>query len=143
MKTKWMTFMRADCIVRDEEKVSSRSRFVRGCAHPDRRRAGRTTPSRGSISASTPAVWRSKPFVSSSTRVFIQATFIVGVKDENRETLKRQVALAKKIVWTSPPSIDHAGSQDAIFDDAIANGHITEEDFDNFDWIVLSSTPTT
>ena len=68
--------------------------------------------------------------------VFIQATFIVGVKDENRETLKRQVALAKKIDVDFPafhPITPVPGTP--IFDDAIANGHITEEDFDNFDWM--------
>ena len=68
--------------------------------------------------------------------VFIQATFIVGVKDETRKTLQRQVELAKKIDVDFPafhPITPVPGTP--IYDDAIANGHITEEDFDNFDWM--------
>ena len=68
--------------------------------------------------------------------VFIQATFIVGVKEENRDTLRRQVDLAKKLDVDFPafhPITPVPGTP--IYDDAIANGHITEEDFDDFDWM--------
>ena len=68
--------------------------------------------------------------------VFIQATFIVGTKDENNESLQKQVALAKKLDVDFPafhPITPVPGTP--IFDDALKNGHITYEDFDNFDWL--------
>jgi radical SAM superfamily enzyme YgiQ (UPF0313 family) len=68
--------------------------------------------------------------------VFIQATFIVGTRDETRETLDRQVALAKSIDIDFPafhPITPVPGTP--IFDEAVQNGWITEEDFEQFDWM--------
>ena len=74
--------------------------------------------------------------------VFIQCTFIVGVKNETKDTLKLQVEMAKKLDVDFPafhPITPVPGTP--IYDEAIAKGHITEEDFDDFDWMtpVLNS----
>jgi anaerobic magnesium-protoporphyrin IX monomethyl ester cyclase len=68
--------------------------------------------------------------------VFLQATFIVGVKDESHESMKKQVALAKKIDVDFPafhPITPVPGTP--IYDEAIAKGWITEAQFDDFDWL--------
>ena len=64
--------------------------------------------------------------------VFIQCTFIVGVKNENQDTLKLQVEMAKQLDVDVPafhPITPVPGTP--IYDDAIRDGLITEEDFDN------------
>ena len=68
--------------------------------------------------------------------VFLQATFIVGVKDESPESLQKQVKLAKSLDVDFPafhPITPVPGTP--IYDEAIAKGWITEQQFDDFDWL--------
>jgi anaerobic magnesium-protoporphyrin IX monomethyl ester cyclase len=140
MKTKWMTFMRADCIVRDHKKGILAQQVEAGLCHIliGVERASDDSLSSldkrfytGGIAEQAIAI-----FKENFPDVFIQATFIVGVKEENNESLKKQVALAKKLDVDFPafhPITPVPGTP--IYDDAIRNGHITEEDFDDFDWL--------
>lgn len=140
MKTKWMTFMRADCIVRDEKKGILEKLVRAGLSHIliGVERAEDDTLSMldkrfytGGIARQAIEIFRTK-----YPEVFIQATFIVGVKEESEETLKKQLEMAKSIDVDFPafhPITPVPGTP--IFDDAIRNGHITEDDFDEFDWL--------
>ena len=140
MKTKWMTFMRADCIVRDHKKGILAQQVEAGLCHI---LIGVERASDDSLSsldkrfyAGGVAEQAIAIFKENFPDVFIQATFIVGVKEENNESLKKQVELAKKLDVDFPafhPITPVPGTP--IYDDAIRNGHITEEDFDDFDWL--------
>ena len=140
MQTKWMTFMRADCIVRDEKKGILEQQVRAGLRHiligveraeDDTLKGLDKRFYAGGIAEEAIRIFKEK-----YPEVFIQATFIVGVKEENRDTLRRQVDLAKRLDVDFPafhPITPVPGTP--IYDDAIANGHITEEDFDDFDWM--------
>ena len=140
MKTKWMTFMRADCIVRDEKKGILADQVRAGLSHIliGVERAGDDSLASldkrfytGGVAENAVRIFKEK-----YPEVFIQATFIVGVKEEDRETLDRQVEMATRLGVDFPafhPITPVPGTP--IYDDAIANGHITEEDFDDFDWL--------
>lgn len=140
MKTKWFAFMRADCIVRDEKKGILEKLVRAGLAHIliGVERAEDDSLSlldkrfyTGGIAEEALRIFKEK-----YPEVFLQATFIVGVKDESPESLKRQVALAKKIDVDFPafhPITPVPGTP--IYDEAIAKGWITEEQFDDFDWL--------
>ncbi|MEE2752315.1 MAG: radical SAM protein, partial [Myxococcota bacterium] len=140
MKTKWMTFMRADCIVRDEEKGILEEQVRAGLSHIliGVERAGDDSLTSldkrfytGGIAEQAVRIFKER-----YPDVFIQATFIVGVKDENHASLERQVKMAQALDVDFPafhPITPVPGTP--IYDDAIAQGHITEEDFDNFDWL--------
>jgi len=140
MKTKWFTFMRADCIVRDEEKGILEAQVAAGMSHIliGVERAGDESLSSldkrfytGGVAERAIRIFKEK-----YPQVFIQATFIVGVKEEDNASLKRQVAMAKALDVDFPafhPITPVPGTP--IYDDAIANGHITEADFDGFDWL--------
>jgi radical SAM superfamily enzyme YgiQ (UPF0313 family) len=140
MKTKWMTFMRADCVVRDEEKGILEKQVRAGMRHiligveraeDDSLKSLDKRFYTGGVAERAIRIFKEK-----YPEVFIQATFIVGIKEENRKTLELQVKMAKEIDVDFPafhPITPVPGTP--IFDDAIANGHITEDDFDNFDWM--------
>jgi anaerobic magnesium-protoporphyrin IX monomethyl ester cyclase len=140
MKTKWMTFMRADCVVRDEKKGILEQQVRAGLRHiligveraeDDTLKGLDKRFYAGGVAEKAIQIFKEK-----YPEVFIQATFIVGLKEENRNTLQRQVDLAKKIDVDFPafhPITPVPGTP--IYDDAIRNGHITEEDFDDFDWM--------
>jgi len=67
---------------------------------------------------------------------FLQATFIVGVRDESKESLAKQVAMAKKLDIDFPafhPITPVPGTP--IFAEAVREGWITEDAFDDFDWL--------
>jgi anaerobic magnesium-protoporphyrin IX monomethyl ester cyclase len=140
MKTKWMTFMRADCIVRDEKKGILEKQIRAGLSHIliGVERAEDDTLSMldkrfytGGVARKAIEIFRTK-----YPDVFIQATFIVGVKEESPESLQKQLEMAKSIDVDFPafhPITPVPGTP--IFDEAIANGHITEDDFDEFDWL--------
>ncbi len=140
MKTKWFTFMRADCIVRDEEKGILADQVRAGLSHiligvERAEDDGLSSLDKrfytGGIAEQAIRIFKEK-----YPEVFIQATFIVGVKEEDHASLQRQVDLARKLDIDFPafhPITPVPGTP--IYDDAIANGHITEADFDDFDWL--------
>lgn len=140
MKTKWMTFMRADCILRDHKKGILRDQVEAGLSHiligveraedDDLKDVDKRFYQGGVAEQAVRIIKENFP------EVFIQCTFIVGVKNENQDTLARQVTLARELDVDFPafhPITPVPGTP--IFDDAIRNGHITEDDFDNFDWM--------
>ena len=140
MKTKWMTFMRADCIVRDHKKGILGEQVRAGLRHiligveraedDNLAELDKRFYTGGIAEQSIQIMKQYYP------EVFIQCTFIVGVKNESKDTLGLQVDLAKKLDVDFPafhPITPVPGTP--IYDDAIRNGHITEEDFDNFDWM--------
>ena len=140
MKTKWMTFMRADCVVRDHKRGILRDQIEAGLSHiligveraeDDDLKDVDKRFYQGGVAEQAVRI-----FKENFPEVFIQCTFIVGVKNENQDTLGRQVELARKLDVDFPafhPITPVPGTP--IFDDAIRNGHITEDDFDNFDWM--------
>jgi len=146
MQTKWMTFMRADCIVRDHEKGILADQVRAGLSHiligVERAEDDNLKGLDKRFYTGGVAERAVRIFKENFPEVFIQCTFIVGVKNENLDTLAKQVELAKKLDVDFPafhPITPVPGTP--IYDDAIRNGHITEEDFDNFDWLtpVLNS----
>ena len=140
MKTKWFAFMRADCIVRDEKKGILEKLVRAGLAHIliGVERAEDDSLSlldkrfyTGGVAEEALRIFKTK-----YPEVFVQATFIVGVKDESPESLQKQVALARKLDVDFPafhPITPVPGTP--IYDEAIAKGWITEAQFDDFDWL--------
>jgi anaerobic magnesium-protoporphyrin IX monomethyl ester cyclase len=140
MKTKWMTFMRADCIVRDFKKGILAEQIAAGLSHiligveradDDALKGLDKRFYAGGIAEQAIAIMKEN-----HPEVFIQCTFIVGVKQENNASLARQVELAQKLDVDFPafhPITPVPGTP--IFDEAIARGQITEDDFDDFDWM--------
>ena len=140
MKTKWMTFMRADCIVRDHHKGILADQIRAGLSHiligVERAEDDNLKGLDKRFYAGGVAEQAVQIFKEHYPEVFIQCTFIVGVKNEDTDTLGLQVDMAKRLDVDFPafhPITPVPGTP--IYDDAIANGHITEEDFDDFDWL--------
>ncbi len=140
MKTKWFTFMRADCIVRDEKKGILEKQVRAGMSHIliGIERAEDDALSlldkrfyTGGVGVEALRIMRER-----YPDVFLQATFIVGVKEESPESLKKQLAMAKLLDVDFPafhPITPVPGTP--IFDEALKNGEITYADFDDFDWL--------
>lgn len=140
MKTKWFAFMRADCIVRDEKKGILEKLVRAGLSHiligVERAEDDSLALLDKRFYSGGVAEEALRIFKTKYPDVFLQATFIVGVKDESHESMKKQVALAKKIDVDFPafhPITPVPGTP--IYDEAIEKGWITEADFDNFDWL--------
>lgn len=140
MKTKWMTFMRADCIVRDHKRGILEPQIRAGLSHiligVERAEDDNLKDLDKRFYAGGVAEEAIRIMKENYPEVFIQATFIVGVKNESKDTLQLQVDLAKRLDVDFPafhPITPVPGTP--IYDDAIRNGHITEADFDNFDWL--------
>ena len=140
MKTRWFAFMRADCLVRDEERGILEAQVRAGLSHVliGVERAEDESLStldkrfyRGGVAEESIRILKER-----YPEVFVQATFIVGFKDENPDSLKRQVELARRLDVDFPafhPITPVPGTP--VFDQAIANGDITYEDFHDFDWM--------
>lgn len=140
MKTRWFAFMRADCIVRDEKKGILEKLVRAGLSHIligiERAEDDSLTMLDKRFYTGGVGEEALRIFKERYPQVFLQATFIVGVKEESEQTLKRQLDMAKRLDVDFPafhPITPVPGTP--IFDDAIANGHITYEDFDEFDWL--------
>ncbi|MDP6932295.1 MAG: radical SAM protein, partial [Myxococcota bacterium] len=101
MKTSWMTFMRADCIVRDEKKGILEEQIRAGLRHiligVERAEDDNLTELDKRFYTGGIAEQAIRIFKEKYPEVFIQATFIVGVKQESDETLKRELAMAKTL----------------------------------------------
>lgn len=146
MKCSWFAFFRADGVVRDE-KLGILEKLVRaGLSHVliGVERAEDDTLAtfnkrfyRGGVPAEALGILKHR-----YPQVFLQATFIAGVRDEDRASLKRQEALAAALDVDFPafhPLTPVPGT--ALYAQAIEEGWIKEGDFDEFDWLtpVLSS----
>lgn len=140
LDTKWFAFMRADAIVRDEERGILEAQVRAGLAHiligVERAEDDALTALDKRFYAGGTAERAIRIFKERYPHVFIQATFIVGMKEESPDTLARQVALGQALDVDFPafhPITPVPGTP--IYDDAIARGLITEADFDDFDWL--------
>jgi len=140
MKTKWFAFMRADCLVRDEKNGILEKLVRSGLSHiligVERAEDDTLSMLDKRFYTGGVAIEAIDIFKRRYPEVFVQATFIVGVKEESNATMEKQLAMAKKIDVDFPafhPITPVPGTP--IYDDALANGHITEEDFDEFDWL--------
>ncbi len=140
MQTKWFAFMRADCIVRDEKKGILEKLVRAGLSHiligVERAEDDALTLLDKRFYSGGVAQEALNIFKTKYPDVFLQATFIVGVKEESPESLQKQVVLAKALDVDFPafhPITPVPGTP--IYDEAIANGWITEAQFDDFDWL--------
>ena len=146
MQTKWFAFMRADGIVRDEKKGILEKLIRAGLSHIliGVERAEDDTLTLLDKRFYTKGIAREalEIFRTKYPQVFVQATFIVGVEEEDDASMQLQLDMAKSLKVDFPafhPITPVPGTP--IFDDALRNGHITYEDFDDFDWLtpVLNS----
>jgi len=140
MKPRWMAFFRADGVVRDE-KLGILEKLVRaGLRHVliGVERAEDSTLEdmnkrfyQGGVAEQALRIFKRR-----YPQVFLQGTFIVGVKDETPDSMERQAALARRLNIDFPafhPITPVPGTP--IYDAAIREGKITESMFDEFDWL--------
>jgi len=140
MQTKWFAFMRADCIVRDEKKGILEKLVRAGLSHiligVERAEDDSLTLLDKRFYTGGVATEALRIFKEKYPQVFLQATFIVGVRDESKASLDKQVAMAKKLDIDFPafhPITPVPGTP--IFAEAVREGWITEDAFDDFDWL--------
>jgi anaerobic magnesium-protoporphyrin IX monomethyl ester cyclase len=140
LRLKSMKFMRAECIIRDEKKGILDKLVRAGMSHiligVERAEDDDLTLLDKRFYHGGTAEKAIRIMKERYPEVFIQATFIVGVRDETRESLDRQLALAKKIDVDFPafhPITPVPGTP--VFDEALANGWVTLDDFEDFDWM--------
>ncbi len=134
----WFAFMRADCILRDEKNGIFEKLVRSGLVHVS---IGVERAEDTELSA-----WNKK-FCSHNKsyetfrllkekypQVFRQATFIVGVKSETHESMKRQLEFARLIDADYPAfhvATPFPGTE--FWNEAIAKGWLEITDFDYFD----------
>jgi radical SAM superfamily enzyme YgiQ (UPF0313 family) len=140
MKPRWMAFFRADGVVRDEENGVLEKLVRAGLAHvligveraeDETLRGFNKRFYQGGVVERALGIFKRR-----YPQVFLQGTFIVGVKDETPESLRRQADLARRLDIDFPafhPITPVPGTP--IYDEAIRAGRITEEMFDEFDWL--------
>ncbi len=140
IKPRWMAFFRADAVVRDE-RLGILEKLVRaGLSHvligveraEDSTLQQLNKPSYlGGVAEQALRIFKER-----YPQVFLQGTFIVGVRDETRESMQRQAALARSLDLDFPafhPITPVPGTP--IYDEALREGWITEDQFDDFDWL--------
>jgi len=134
----WFAFMRADFILRDHENGVMdklvRSGLAHLCIGVER------------VEDDQLGDWRKKFYSNSRTaetfailkkhypQVFRQATFIVGERDETRESMRRQLEFAKLLDPDYPafhPLTPFPGT--SVYDEAVEKGWLEINDFDYFD----------
>lgn len=147
LPTQWFAFMRADCMVRDE-KQGILEKLVR---------AGMTHVSIGVERHQDVELQEMKKgfYRDDLTRecfdllkskypgVFRQGTFIVGVRDETRDSMYEQFDYAKTLDLDYPgfhPLTPVPGTE--VWEEARARGWIEIDDFSYYDWMtpIMSST---
>ncbi len=140
LKPRWMAFFRADGVVRDE-KLGVLEKLVRaGLSHVligvERAEDATLEDMNKRFYLGGVAEQALRIFKTRYPQVFLQGTFIVGVKDETPDSMERQAALARRLDIDFPafhPITPVPGTP--IYDQAIREGKITEEMFDDFDWL--------
>lgn len=150
LKLSYFTFMRADGVLRDE-KLGILEKLVRsGLSHVligVERAEDSTLESfgkpfyKGGVASEAMRIFKRR-----YPQVFLQGTFIVGVRDEDQASLKRQEELAASLDIDFPafhPLTPVPGT--VLYEQAIREGWIREGDFDDYDWMtpVLDSTHMT
>lgn len=146
IKIRWYAFMRADLILRDEKAGIFKKLVDSGLSHisigveraddADLRAIGKNCYSQDMTRECMYILKHKYP------QVFRQATFIVGVRSETRDSILRQVEYAKEIAADYPafhPLTPVPGTE--VWREAKEKGWLEIEDFNYYDWItpVMSS----
>ena len=134
----WFGFMRADCVLRDEQTGVFEKMVRSGLRHvcigverdedADLAGWGKRFYSNSASVRTFDLLKRKYP------EVFRQATFIVGVRHETRESLRRQLAFARRIDADYPafhPATPFPGT--ALWKEAREKGWLELDDFEYFD----------
>jgi anaerobic magnesium-protoporphyrin IX monomethyl ester cyclase len=139
LRVNWFAFMRADYLVRDHHSGLLAELVDAGLSHvsigAERVEDEELTRfSKRNYSADTTreafAILRKH-----HPRVFRQATFIVGLPDETRESMERQLRFARELDLDYPgfhPLTPVPGTP--VWDEAIAAGTLEADSFEQFDW---------
>lgn len=142
LPVQWFAFMRADCLLRDEEngilEKLVRSGLVHICIGIERPeedvlRDFNKKFYRPSITEKVVEIFKKK-----YPQVFLQGTFIVGHRKESEKTLRNLGEYAKRLNLDFPafhPLTPVPGTM--MYDEAIAKGWLKDINYDEFDW----STP--
>ncbi len=135
----WFAFMRADYLVRDHESGILAELVRAGLSH--------VSIGAERIEDSALAAFGKRHYSAQTTRqafsllkkhhpqVFRQATFIVGVPDETRESMLRQLEFARELDLDYPgfhPMTPVPGTP--LWDEALRSGSLQADRFDLFDW---------
>lgn len=146
IKIRWYAFMRADLILRDEKAGIFKKLVDSGLSHisigveraddADLRAIGKNCYSQDITRECMHILKHKYP------QVFRQATFIIGVRSETRDSIFRQVEYAKEIAADYPafhPLTPVPGTE--AWREAKEKGWLEIEDFSYYDWItpVMSS----
>jgi anaerobic magnesium-protoporphyrin IX monomethyl ester cyclase len=146
IKIRWYAFMRADLILRDDKAGIFKKLIDSGLSHisigveradeADLRAMGKNGYSQDVTKECMYILKHKYP------QVFRQATFIVGVRSETRDSMLRQVEYAKDIAADYPafhPMTPVPGTE--AWREAKEKGWLEIEDFAYYDWItpVMSS----
>ncbi len=140
LDVKWFGFMRADAMLRDHKTGILGKMVEAGMAHIciGVERAEDTDLSN----------WNKHRYSTSQTRevfrilkddypsVFRQGTFIVGIKDESKESIWQVAQLAKDLDLDYPafhPVTPVPGT--AVYEEAKRDAHFEVQDFKSFDWM--------
>jgi len=134
----WFAFMRADFILRDHKNGVMDKLVKSGLAHlcigVERAEDDQLGDWKKKFYSSNRSVETFQILKKHYPRVFRQATFIVGERDETRESMQRQLEFAKLLDPDYPAF--HALTPfpgTAVYDEARAKGWLEIEDFDYFD----------
>jgi len=135
----WFAFMRADYLVRDHDSGILGELVQAGLSH--------VSIGAERIEDSELAAFGKKHYDADTTRlafailkkhhptVFRQATFIVGLPDETRESMLRQLEFARELDLDYPgfhPMTPVPGTP--LWNEALSTGAIEADGFDQFDW---------
>jgi len=139
LQVNWFAFMRADYLVRDHESGVLAELVRAGLSH--------VSIGAERVEDSELAAFRKRHYSADTTRrafsilkqhhpsVFRQATFIVGVPDETRESMLRQLEFARELDLDYPgfhPMTPVPGTP--LWDQALEGGTLEADRFDQFDW---------
>lgn len=142
----WFAFMRADLIVRDEKANVFKKLVDSGLSHISIGVERATDSSLNSIGKSCYSEEMTKKCFQilreKYPQVFRQATFVVGIREETRESMLEQVGYAREIAADYPgfhPITPVPGTE--LWKEAKEKGWIEIEDFSQYDWLtpVMSS----
>jgi len=139
VRVNWFAFMRADLLLRDH-KSGLLSELVRaGLSHvsigAERVEDGELSKfDKRNYSAQT-TIEAFRVLREDHPQVFRQATFIVGVPSETRESMLRQLEFARELQLDYPgfhPLTPVPGTR--LWDEAIESGVLEADSFEQFDW---------
>jgi len=138
-KLKWFAFLRLDCVMRDLKNgifdKMVKSGLTHMCIGAERcdnewlDGVGKKFYSDSKTKECMDILNKKYP------HIFKQVTFIVGVRDESKESMYRQIRFAKELKVDFPafhPLTPVPGTQ--LWQEALKNNWLETKDFANFDW---------